>query len=105
MNLRFFFVQIKNEETHVCLDTMGRFGDTPLGSFHCHGEGGTQLFVYSKRNEIMSDERCLDASHPNGTAMFLKCHGEGGNQMWNYDEKVKAKSISFRFIHSKSNDF
>ena len=49
-----------------------------------------QVWMYSKKYEIISLENCLDASIPDANAKTLKrvslwpCHGLGGNQKWHY---------------------
>lgn len=82
------FKQIQNKETQNCLDTMGRKANEPIGSSYCHGLGGNQVFAYTKRKQIMSDDNCLDAAHPRGPVKLVRCHGMQGNQEWRYDEEV-----------------
>lgn len=67
---------------------MGRKANEPIGSSYCHGLGGNQVFAYTKRNQVMSDDNCLDAAHPRGPVKLVRCHGMGGNQEWKYDEEV-----------------
>ena len=49
-----------------------------------------QVWMYSKKYEIISLENCLDASVPDPDAITYKrvslwpCHGLGGNQKWHY---------------------
>lgn len=71
---------------------MGHAANEKLGSGYCHGLGGNQVFAYTKRHQIMSDDNCLDASHAEGPINLIRCHGMGGNQEWTYDEDV-IKSI------------
>lgn len=80
--------QIQNVETQNCLDTMGRKANERIGSSYCHGLGGNQVFAYTKRHQIMSDDNCLDAAHPRGPVNLVRCHGMGGNQEWKYDDEV-----------------
>lgn len=47
------------------------------------------MFAYTKRQQIMSDDMCLDAASPQGPVKIVRCHGMGGNQVWSYDEQVK----------------
>ena len=84
-----FFPQIKNEATHNCLDTMGRKSGEALGLSYCHGLGGNQVFAYTKRQQVMSDDNCLDAASASGPVKLVRCHGMGGNQAWNYNEVVR----------------
>lgn len=75
---------------------MGRKANEKIGSSYCHGLGGNQVFAYTKRNQIMSDDNCLDAAHPRGPVNLVRCHGMGGNQEWKYDEEVFLFLYHFR---------
>lgn len=72
---------------------MGRKANEPIGSSYCHGLGGNQVFAYTKRHQIMSDDNCLDAAHPRGPVKLVRCHGMQGNQEWKYDEEVSAMEV------------
>ena len=74
---------------------MGHKSGEKVGSSYCHGLGGNQVFAHTKRQQIMSDDNCLDASNANGPVNLVRCHGMGGNQEWSYDENVSvAKPVS-----------
>jgi len=75
-------------ETQNCLDTMGHKSGEKIGSSYCHGLGGNQVFAYTKRQQIMSDDNCLDAASAHGPVNLVRCHGMAGNQAWIYDEEV-----------------
>ncbi|XP_045477623.1 polypeptide N-acetylgalactosaminyltransferase 5 isoform X1 [Harmonia axyridis] len=91
MPLEYYYLgDIRNEEVRNCLDTMGRKSGENLGMTYCHNLGGNQVFAYTKRQQIMSDDNCLDASHRNGPVRLVRCHGMGGNQAWLYDENLKT---------------
>ena len=47
-----------------------------------------QVFAYTKRQQIMSDDNCLDATGQTSPVKLVRCHGMGGNQAWNYNEEV-----------------
>ena len=47
------------------------------------------MFAYTKRQQIMSDDNCLDAAGRDGPVKLVRCHGMGGNQAWNYSDEVK----------------
>ncbi|XP_071477681.1 polypeptide N-acetylgalactosaminyltransferase 13-like [Diadema antillarum] len=90
--------EIRNVESHKCLDNMGRKENEKVGIFSCHGQGGNQIFAITKQNEIKHDDLCLDASansHYKDVTM-IKCHGKHGNQEWIYKEETKT------FVHSPS---
>ncbi|XP_076067790.1 polypeptide N-acetylgalactosaminyltransferase 5 isoform X4 [Oratosquilla oratoria] len=87
MPLDYYYLgEIRNDDTQSCLDTLGRKSGENLGMSYCHGLGGNQVFAYTKRQQIMSDDNCLDASNPSGPVKLVRCHGMGGNQLWTYDE-------------------
>ncbi|XP_041775063.1 polypeptide N-acetylgalactosaminyltransferase 5 isoform X1 [Anopheles merus] len=91
MPLDYYFLgEIRNVKTHNCLDTMGRKSNEKIGSSYCHGLGGNQVFAYTKRHQIMSDDNCLDASNALGPVNLVRCHGMGGNQEWIYDDEEKT---------------
>jgi len=67
---------------------MGRKGGENVGISYCHGLGGNQVFAYTKRQQIMSDDNCLDSTGTDGIVKLIRCHGMGGNQAWLYDAEV-----------------
>ncbi|EDW11130.1 polypeptide N-acetylgalactosaminyltransferase 5 isoform X1 [Drosophila mojavensis] len=90
MPLDYYYLgEIRNAETETCLDTMGRKYNEKVGSSYCHGLGGNQVFAYTKRQQIMSDDLCLDAASSNGPVNMVRCHNMGGNQEWVYDAEEK----------------
>lgn len=80
-------------ETKNCLDTMGRKSSENLGMTYCHNMGGNQVFAYTKRQQIMNDDNCLDANGKRGPVKLVRCHGMGGNQAWVYDEVVRTRKL------------
>ncbi|XP_066597733.1 polypeptide N-acetylgalactosaminyltransferase 5 isoform X1 [Prorops nasuta] len=90
MPLDYYYLgDVKNVETNNCLDTMGRRTGEVVGVSYCHGLGGNQVFAYTKRQQIMSDDMCLDAAGPQGPVKIVRCHGMGGNQVWVYNAETK----------------
>ncbi|KAL9922835.1 polypeptide N-acetylgalactosaminyltransferase 5 isoform X1 [Glossina fuscipes] len=91
MPLDYYYLgEIRNAETETCLDTMGRKYGEKIGVSYCHGLGGNQVFAYTKRQQIMSDDLCLDASHSMGPVNMVRCHNMGGNQEWVYNNEYKS---------------
>jgi len=91
MPLDYFFLgEIRNDATHNCLDTMGRKSGEEVGMSYCHGLGGNQVFAYTKRQQVMSDDNCLDAAGPNSPVKLVRCHGMGGNQAWVFNKMDKT---------------
>ena len=85
-------LQIKNVGTHNCMDTMGRKSGEEVGLSYCHGLGGNQVFAYTKRQQVMSDDNCMDATQPDHPVKLVRCHGMGGNQAWNYNFEVSKEA-------------
>ena len=79
------------------MDTMGRKSGEEVGLSYCHGLGGNQVFAHTKRQQIMSDDNCLDATQPDHPVKLVRCHGMGGNQAWNYNHEVNSFGICFCF--------
>ncbi|CAG9112060.1 unnamed protein product [Plutella xylostella] len=91
MPLDYYYLgEIRNAETSNCLDTNGGKSGQPVGMGYCHGMGGNQVFAYTKRHQIMSDDNCLDAAHPRGPIKLIRCHGMRGNQDWTYDAQTRT---------------
>lgn len=91
MPLDYYYLgEVKNAETRNCLDTLGRKNGEHVGMSYCHGLGGNQVFAYTKRQQIMSDDNCLDAASADGPIKLVRCHGMGGNQNWVYSEKDRT---------------
>ncbi|KAL3832145.1 hypothetical protein ACJMK2_023816, partial [Sinanodonta woodiana] len=81
--------EIKNKETGKCIDSMGRKSGEKVGLVHCHGMGGNQVFSYTKKKALQTDDVCLDVSAMGGPVKLFQCHGMGGNQKWEYDKKTQ----------------
>lgn len=97
MPLDYYYLgEIKNAETANCLDTFGRKSGENVAMGSCHGLGGNQVFAYTKRQQIMSDDNCLDAASKIGPVKLLRCHGMGGNQKWFYSEEDQT------IVHSQT---
>ena len=73
---------------------MGRKSGEQVGLSFCHGLGGNQVFAYTKRQQVMSDDNCLDSASKDGPVKLVRCHGMGGNQAWNYNEVVSIAGDS-----------
>jgi polypeptide N-acetylgalactosaminyltransferase len=80
--------EIRNKETGLCLDSMGRKQGEKVGMVSCHGMGGNQIFSYTKKKAFQTDDLCLDVSAIAGPVKLYQCHGLGGNQLWEYDRQV-----------------
>uniref|UniRef100_A0A0A9Z0W6 Polypeptide N-acetylgalactosaminyltransferase n=1 Tax=Lygus hesperus TaxID=30085 RepID=A0A0A9Z0W6_LYGHE len=83
MPLDYYYLgEVRNVESQNCLDTLGRKSNENVGMGYCHNLGGNQVFAYTKRQQIMSDDNCLDAARLDGPVKLVRCHGMGGNQAW-----------------------
>jgi polypeptide N-acetylgalactosaminyltransferase len=79
--------ELRNPDSALCLDTLGREEGGVVGVYFCHGGGGNQGFSLTKEEEVRHDENCLDAVRPGDEVKLLDCHGMGGNQRWQYTDK------------------
>lgn len=61
-----------------------------------------QVFAYTKRQQIMSDDMCLDAASPQGPVKIVRCHGMGGNQAWVYNDEVRRKCSRGQMIIARN---
>ncbi|VDM21756.1 unnamed protein product [Wuchereria bancrofti] len=80
--------QVQNMGVMECLDTAGRSaGDSPA-MLPCHGQGGNQLWTYTGKGEIRSDELCL-AFTTKGVGME-KCIGSVplSKMIFDYEKKT-----------------
>ncbi|XP_057294037.1 polypeptide N-acetylgalactosaminyltransferase 13-like isoform X2 [Hydractinia symbiolongicarpus] len=75
--------EVRNPETGVCLDTLGKQEGSPLGLYVCHGQGGNQYFTLNSKGELKSEDNCLDY---NGHDLYIRdCDSLGLNQKWSYE--------------------
>ncbi|KAF4518103.1 hypothetical protein B566_EDAN007804 [Ephemera danica] len=96
MPLDYYYLgEVRNSETQNCLDTMGRKSGELLGVSYCHGLGGNQVFAYTKRSQIMSDDNCLDASSPDGPVKLSKSikHKNTGHCLQKPDHRDASKPL------------
>jgi len=54
-----------------------------------------QVFSYTKKKALQTDDLCLDVSSIGGPVKLFQCHGLGGNQQWEYDRKVTPPTEEF----------
>jgi hypothetical protein len=47
-----------------------------------------QIFSYTKKKALQTDDLCLDVSSMGGPVKLFQCHGLGGNQKWEYSRQV-----------------
>jgi polypeptide N-acetylgalactosaminyltransferase len=47
-----------------------------------------QLFLYTKQNQILNDENCLEATALNQTVFMKRCEQNKENQKWKYSERA-----------------
>ena len=56
-------------------------------------QNSLQVFAYTKRQQVMSDDNCLDAASPDGPVKLVRCHGMGGNQAWVFNDEVRPGTL------------
>jgi len=76
---------ISNEAVNFCIDTMGKKEGETAGATYCHGQGGNQLFEYSKLHQLRMGTLCLDTRASPGTVMMKPCVDNTRSQQWDYD--------------------
>jgi polypeptide N-acetylgalactosaminyltransferase len=76
-----FLGEIRNDESGSCLDTFGRHSGENVGFTGCHGLGGNQVFAYTKNQQIMSDDNCMDAQVPAQLLSQLKGNSSARRQL------------------------
>ncbi|XP_025093497.1 polypeptide N-acetylgalactosaminyltransferase 13-like isoform X2 [Pomacea canaliculata] len=77
--------EIRNKETNQCVDTMGRKSGEKVGLVMCHGQGGNQVFSYTAKRLIMTDDNlCLQAV--SNSVQFSRC--DVHNLEWDYSQQL-----------------
>ncbi|KAL0275331.1 UNVERIFIED_CONTAM: hypothetical protein PYX00_003213 [Menopon gallinae] len=106
MPLDYYFLgDIKNAESEQCLDTLGRKSGENLGMNYCHNLGGNQVFSYTKRQQVIADDNCLDAASTKGPVKLIRCHGIPGNQSWMYhNDTLELKHIQTGYCLEKASE-
>jgi len=69
-----------------------RYRQSRSGTFLGHSvvdQWLVQVFSYTKKKSLQSDDLCLDVSALGGPVKLYQCHGLGGNQLWQYDHQVR----------------
>lgn len=61
-----------------------------IGTYSCHGLGGTQAFVYTKDNRILkSSSLCVTANVTSNLVHLIYCRAHtASNIHWKYDKEV-----------------
>lgn len=77
---------IKNDYTEFCLDNLGRKSGEDVGASECHGQGGNQLFEFSKNNQLKNRGNCLDTKGKPGAVRIENCEESQLSQKWEYDD-------------------
>jgi len=94
--------EVRSEDSDRCLDTMSRKAGQKVGMTYCHGLGGNQVFAMTKKQQIMSDDNCLDAASGSSPVKLVRCHGLGGNQAWVWGDGGSIRhSVSGKCLASR----
>ncbi|XP_012944657.1 polypeptide N-acetylgalactosaminyltransferase 1 isoform X2 [Aplysia californica] len=79
--------EMRNKATDYCLDTMGRKSGEKVGLEKCHGQGGNQVFCYTKNQQLMTDDdMCIDIA--SGVVKFVKCSSKDAKWDYNIETKI-----------------
>ena len=76
---------IKNEQLNFCLDTMNRKSGGESAATYCHGQGGNQIYEYSKQHSLVAGNLCLDSNMSNKPVKLSSCNAGSKSQQWDYD--------------------
>lgn len=85
---------VANTGLNFCLDTMGRKANEDAGATFCHGQGGNQIFEYSKANQLVTGLLCLDTNGSVGVVKMNNCNRASRSQQWDYDNMVSILFIT-----------
>lgn len=66
--------------------------------FHLETTVMLQVFSYTKKKSLQSDDLCLDVSALGGPVKLYQCHGLGGNQLWDYNHLVRSQAQLHQLI-------
>lgn len=81
-----FWGEIRGKGSNMCIDSMGhKDNDGPAEAFHCHKQGGNQLFRLNEAGQIAQNLQCLYPSHDRQQLEIYHCR------------KVSDKSNDFKF--------
>lgn len=73
-----------------------------LGTFGCHGMGGSQFFGFAKNGQIVTvEELCAGISANVNSVILVECFERDKSQLWNYDDKVHMTLFEIFFRHLK----
>ncbi|XP_041365879.1 polypeptide N-acetylgalactosaminyltransferase 13-like isoform X2 [Gigantopelta aegis] len=83
--------EIRNKESNMCVDTMGRKSGEKVGMVGCHGMGGNQVFALTKKKIIMTDDNmCIEARNAPTAVVFSRCDDSFQNLEWDFDFQTLA---------------
>ena len=94
----FHLGSVANVGLNFCIDTMGRKDGQDAGATFCHGQGGNQIFEYSKTHQLATGALCLDTNGSPGVVKMNTCNKGSKSQQWDYDNM----SQHFRNKHTSS---
>lgn len=81
---------VRNPRLNVCIDTVGAHDQGAQIQAHgCNKQGRTQMFIYTKQNEIRVNagdfDMCLDRAN-SANVHIWGCHSGKGNQFFKWDK-------------------
>ncbi|RNA33882.1 polypeptide N-acetylgalactosaminyltransferase 13 isoform X1 [Brachionus plicatilis] len=98
---------VQNEKFNLCLDTMNRKSGGECGATACHGQGGNQIFEYSKAHNLVSAGLCLDSAMSAKPVKLSNCQAGSKSQQWDYDnqsEQLRNRLTSECLAVNQSNN-
>lgn len=95
-----YYGEIRSGHNAFCLDSNGDTLGKSIIGYGCHGQGGNQYWMLSKRGEMRRDEHCFDfamtkhnKNQPDKIFTYV-CHSQGGNQKWEMTDEGQIRHDS-----------
>lgn len=70
------------------MDSMGHKVNENAGASFCHGQGGNQVFEYSRKHQLAQSDLCLDGNENFGPIKIRNCDTRITSQLWDYNKEV-----------------
>jgi polypeptide N-acetylgalactosaminyltransferase len=70
------------------MDSLGHKVNEIVGASYCHGQGGNQIFEYSKKHQLAQFDNCLNAADDFGPVKLQTCDSKQTSQLWDIENKV-----------------
>ncbi|KAJ6635468.1 Polypeptide N-acetylgalactosaminyltransferase 5 [Pseudolycoriella hygida] len=90
LNQVLHFGEIKSISQKKCVDSNGGKVGSAFQLNTCHGQGGNQMYGYSKSQTIVTLlALCLSIDRKQSTVVSAQCDDNSEDQWWRYDDEHK----------------